>query len=165
MEILYERCAGLDVQKKNVKACVATPSEGGKRQKETRTSLTMTQDVLEMRDWLKAQGCTHSAMEATGVYWKCMYNLLENDVEILVVNAHHSKTVPGRKTDGKDAEWIADVLSHGLLTASFIPCAPQRELRDVTRYRAKLVEERAREVNRIQKSASRYQSHVRRCGF
>ena len=152
MEILYERCAGLDVHKKNVKACVATPGEGGKRKKETRTSLTMTQDVLEMRDWLKEQGCTQIAMEATGVYWKCMYNLLEGDFEILVVNAHHIKTVPGRKTDVKDAEWIADLLSHGLLTASFIPSAPQRELRDLTRYRAKLVEERAREVNRLQKT-------------
>jgi transposase len=81
-----------------------------------------------------------------------MYNLLEGDFEILVVNAHHSKTVPGRKTDVKDAEWIADLLSHGLLTASFIPSAPQRELRDLTRYRAKLVEERAREVNRLQKT-------------
>lgn len=152
MEILYERCAGLDVHKKNVKACFACPGEGGKRKKETRTYLTMTQDVLEMRDWLKEQGCTHIAMEATGVYWKCIYNLLEEDFEILVVNAHHIKTVPGRKTDVKDAEWIADLLSHGLLTASFIPSAPQRELRDLTRYRAKLVEERAREINRLQKT-------------
>lgn len=152
MELLYERCAGLDVHKKTVKACFACPGEGGKRKKETRTYLTMTQDVLEMRDWLKGQGCTHIAMEATGVYWKCIYNLLENDFELLVVNAHHIKTVPGRKTDVKDAEWIADLLSHGLLTASFIPSAPQRELRDLTRYRAKLVEERAREVNRLQKT-------------
>lgn len=152
MEILYERCAGLDVHKKNVKVCVAVPGPGGKRQKETRTYLTMTQDVLDLRDWLKEQGCTHLAMEATGVYWKPIYNLLEGDFEILVVNAHHIKTVPGRKTDVKDAEWIADLLSHGLLTASFIPSAPQRELRDLTRYRAKLVEERAREVNRLQKT-------------
>jgi len=152
MEILYERCAGLDVHKKNVKACFASQGVGGKRQKETRTYLTMTQDVLEMRDWLKEQGCTHLAMEATGVYWKPIYNLLEGDFVILVVNAHHIKTVPGRKTDVKDAEWIADLLSHGLLTASFIPSAPQRELRDLTRYRAKLVEERAREINRLQKT-------------
>ncbi len=152
MEILSERCAGLDVHKKKVKACVATPGEGGKRKKETRTSLTMTQDVWEMRDWLKEQGYTHSALEATGGYWKGSSNLLENDFEILVVNAHPSKTVPGRKTDVKDAEWIADLLSHGLLTARFLPSAPQRELRDLTRERAKLVEERAREVNRLQKT-------------
>ncbi len=152
MEILYERCAGLDVHKKNVKACFACPGEGGKRKKETRTYLTMTQDVLKMRDWLKEQGCTHIVMEATGVHWRCIYNLLENDFELLMANAHHIKTVPGRKTDVKDAEWIADLLSHGLLTASFIPSAPQRELRDLTRYRAKLVEERAREVNRVQKT-------------
>jgi transposase len=152
MEILYERCAGLDVHKKNVKACFACPGEGGKRKKETRTYLTMTHNLLEMRDWLKEQGCTHIAMEATGVYWKPIYNLLEGDFEILVVNAHHIKTVPGRKTDVKDAEWIADLLSHGLLAASFIPSAPQRELRDLTRYRTKLVEERAREINRLQKT-------------
>ena len=152
MEILHERCAGLDVHKKNVKACFASPAEGGKRKKETRTYLTMTQDLLQMRDWLKEQGCTHIAMEATGVYWKPIYNLLEGDFEILVVNAHHIKTVPGRKTDVKDAEWIADLLSHGLLSASFIPSSPQRELRDLTRYRTKLVEERAREINRLQKT-------------
>ncbi len=152
MEILHERCAGLDVHKKNVKACFASPAEGGKRKKETRTYLTMTQDLLQMRDWLKEQGCTHIAMEATGVYWKPIYNLVEGDFEILVVNAHHIKTVPGRKTDVKDAEWIADLLSHGLLSASFIPSSPQRELRDLTRYRTKLVEERAREINRIQKT-------------
>ncbi len=152
MEILYERCAGVDVHKKNVKVCVASPGEGGQRQKETRTYSSMTQNVLEMRDWLKAQGCTHIAMEATGVYWRPIYNLLEGDFEILVVNAHHIKTVPGRKTDVKDAEWIADLLAHGLLSASFVPSAPQRELRELTRYRTSLVEERAREVNRLQKT-------------
>jgi transposase len=105
-----------------------------------------------MRDWLKEKGCTHLAMESTGVYWKPIYNLLEGDFEILVVNAHHLKTVPGRKTDVKDSEWIADLLQHGLLQASFIPAAPQRELRDLTRYRTRLVEERAREINRLQKT-------------
>lgn len=152
METLYERCAGLDVHKKNVKACFSGPGQSGGRTKETRTYLTMTQDLLQMRDWLKEQGCTHIAMEATGVYWKPIYNLLEGDFEILVVNARHIKTVPGRKTDVKDAEWIADVLAHGLLSASFIPSAPQRELRELTRYRTSLVEERAREVNRLQKT-------------
>ena len=152
MEILYERCAGLDVHKKNVKVCFSSSSAGGQRQKETRTYLTMTENLLELRDWLKEQGCTHLAMEATGVYWKPIYNLLEGDFEILVVNARHMKAVPGRKTDVKDAEWIADLLAHGLLTASFIPSAPQRELRELTRYRTRLVEERAREVNRLQKT-------------
>jgi transposase len=152
MEIVYERCAGLDVHKKNVKACFSGPGADGQRSKETRTYLTMTQNLLEMRDWLKEQGCTHIALEATGVYWKPIYNLLEGDFEILVVNAHHIKTVPGRKTDVKDAEWIADLLAHGLLSASFIPSAPQRELRELTRYRTSLVEERAREVNRLQKT-------------
>lgn len=152
MEILYQRCAGLDVHKKNVKACFISPGEGGKRKKETRSYLTMTQNLLEMRDWLKERGCTHIAMEATGVYWKPIYNLLEGDFEILLVNARHVKAVPGRKTDVKDAEWLADLLQHGLLTASFIPSAPQRELRELTRYRTSLVEERAREVNRLQKT-------------
>src|SRR6266852_6341630 len=152
MEILHERCAGLDVHKKNVKACFSSPGKGGQRQKETRTYLTMTGNLLEMRDWLKEQGCTHIALEATGVYWKPIYNLLEGDFEILVVNAHHIKTVPGRKTDVKDAEWIADLLAHGLLSASFIPSGPQRELRDLTRYRVKLTEEKAREINRVQKT-------------
>jgi len=152
MEIVHERCAGLDVHKKKVKACFSSPGVDGHRSKETRTYLTMTGNLLEMRDWLKGQGCTHIAMEATGVYWKPINNLLEGDFEILVVNAHHIKTVPGRKTDVKDAEWIADLLAHGLLSASFIPSAPQRELRELTRYRTSLVEERAREVNRLQKT-------------
>src|SRR6266699_2811490 len=152
MEILYERCAGLDVHKKNVKACFSSPGNDGHRQKETRTYLTMTGNLLELRDWLKEQGCTHIALEATGVYWKPIYNLLEGDFELLVVNAQHIKSVPGRKTDVKDAEWIADLLSYGLLSASFIPSAPQRELRELTRYRTKLVEERAREINRLQKT-------------
>src|SRR5215469_135868 len=152
MEILYERCAGLDVHKKNVKVCLITPGPYHQPHKEIRTYLTTTAGLLQMRDWLSAQGCTHLAMESTGVYWKPIYNLLEGDFEMLVVNAHHLKTVPGRKTDVKDAEWIADLLQHGLLKASFIPSAPQRELRDLTRYRTRLVEERAREVNRLQKT-------------
>jgi transposase len=152
MEILYPRCAGLDVHKKNVKACVSIIEANGDRHKDIRTYQTMTQNILEMRDWLKEQGCTHVAMEATGVYWKPIYNLLEGDFTLLVVNAHHIKTVPGRKTDVKDSEWIADLLQHGLLTASFIPSTPQRELRELTRYRTSLVDERAREINRLQKT-------------
>lgn len=152
MEILYERCAGLDVHKKNVKVCLITSAGAQRPRKEFRTYQTTTHHVLEMRDWLQEQGCTHIAMESTGVYWKPIYNLLESDFELLVVNAHHLKTVPGRKTDVKDAEWIADLLRHGLLRASFIPQAPQRELRELTRYRTRLVEERSREINRVQKT-------------
>ena len=152
MEILYERCAGLDVHKKNVKVCLKTKDADGRPSKEVRTYATKTQNILQMRDWLKEQGCTHIALESTGVYWKPIYNLLEDDFEILVVNAHHLKAVPGRKTDVKDAEWIADLLQHGLLRASFIPSVPQRELRELTRYRTRLVEERAREINRLQKT-------------
>ena len=104
-----------------------------------------------MGDWLKASGCTHVAMESTGVYWKPIYNLLEGQFELLVVNAQHMKAYPGRKTDMRDAEWIADLLRHGLLKASYVPSAPQRELRDLTRYRISIVQERARIVNRLQK--------------
>jgi hypothetical protein len=105
MEILYDRCAGLDVHEKNVKVCLITPGPHHQPHKEIRTYLTTTAGLLQMRDWLSAQGCTHLAMESTGVYWKPIYNLLEGDFEMLVVNAHHLKTVPGRKTDVKDAEW------------------------------------------------------------
>jgi transposase len=152
MEVLYERCAGLDVHKKTVRVCLLIPDEGGQRKKEFQTYGTTTEELLKLADWLKEQGCTHVAMEGTGVYWKPVYNLLEGVCEILVVNARHIKAVPGRKTDTKDAEWIADLLQHGLLKPSFIPSAPQRELRDLTRYRVRLTEERTREVNRIQKT-------------
>jgi transposase len=152
MEILYNCCAGVDVHKKNVKVCLKKGKADKPAGKEIRTYATTTADLLAMGEWLKEQGCTHLAMESTGVYWKPIYNVLEGDFEILVVNAHHLKTVPGRKTDVKDSEWIADLLQHGLLSASFIPSAPQRELRELTRYRTRLVEERAREINRLQKT-------------
>ena len=121
MEVLYECCAGLDVHKKTVKVCLKRNEAGKRASKEIRTYATKTADLLAMRDWLKEQGCTHLAMESTGVYWKPIYTLLEGDFEILVVNAHHLKMVPGRKTDVKDSEWIAELLQHGLLSASFIP--------------------------------------------
>ena len=147
MEVLYERCGALDVHKKVVVACVTTP-EG----KETKTFGTMTSELLELADYLVSKGCTHVAMESTGVYWKPIYNILEGlGMEILVVNARDIKAVPGRKTDVKDAEWICDLLRHGLLRGSFIPDRPQRELRELVRYRKDLIRERAREVNRIQK--------------
>jgi transposase len=152
MEILYARCAGLDVHKKTVRVCILNRGEQGEARKEFRTYATTTADLLSLLDWLLEQGCTHVALEGTGVYWKPIYNLFEGHLQVLVVNAHHIKAVPGRKTDTKDAEWIADLLQHGLLKASFIPSAPQRELRDLTRYRVRLSEERAREVNRVQKT-------------
>jgi transposase len=152
MEILYSRCTGLDVHKKTIKACLVIRNEQGQVQKEFRTYGTTTQEVLDLADWLYEQGCTHVAMEATGVYWKPVYKLLEGGFEVVVVNAQHIKAVPGRKTDVKDAEWIADLLQHGLLKASFIPSVPQRELRELTRYRVRLTEERSREVNRLQKT-------------
>jgi transposase len=147
MKVLYDRCCGLDIHKRSVVACVLTPSG-----KEVRTFGTMTKDLLDLSDWLTEQGCTHVAMEATGVYWKPIYNLLEDsDLTLLVVNARHIKAVPGRKTDVRDAEWIADLLQHGLLRGSFIPDRSQRELQELIRYRRSLIGERAREVNRIQK--------------
>ncbi len=152
MDVLYERCCGIDVHKKMVVACLITPDATGTPTKETRTYGTMTADLLELLDWLVDAGCTHVAMESTGVFWKPLYNLMEGTLEVLVVNAAHMKNVPGRKTDVKDAEWIADLLRLGLLRASFIPDRPQRELRELTRYRTSLLQERSAEVNRLQKT-------------
>jgi len=132
--------------------CLLIRQENGQPQKAFRTYGTTTQELLELADWLHEPAWTHLAMEATGVYWKPVYNLLEGGFEVLVVNAQHIKAVPGRKTDAKDAEWIADLVQHGLLKASFIPSTPQRELRELTRYRVRLTEERSREVNRLQKT-------------
>lgn len=146
MQVVHERCCGLDVHKKTVVVCSVTP-EG----QETRTFSTMTDDVLKLAEWLRAKGITHVAMESTGVYWKPIYNLLEGKFTLLVVNAHHIKAVPGRKTDVKDAEWIADLLQHGLVRGSFIPERPQRELRELVRYRRSLIQERSQVINRIQK--------------
>jgi transposase len=152
MEVVHERCCGLDVHKRTVVACLLTLGERGQPAREVRTFGTMAADLMQLREWLVAAGCTHAAMESTGVYWKPVYNALEGVVELLVVNAQHVKMVPGRKTDVSDAEWLADLLRHGLLRGSFVPPAPQRELRELTRYRAVLVRERATEVNRLQKT-------------
>jgi transposase len=148
MEVVYPRCCGLDLHKRTVVACLLTPGPRGKPSKEVRTFGTMTDDLLALSDWLTATGCTHVAMESTGVLWKPIFNLLE----LLLVNAHHVKAVPGRKTEVKDSEWLADLLRHGLLRASFVPDRPQRELRDLTCYRTTLVRERSAEVNRLQKT-------------
>ena len=147
MDVVYTHVCGLDVHKKNVVACVITPET-----KEIRTFSTMTDDLILLVDWIKSKGCTHVAMESTASFWKPIYNLLElEDIQTLVVNAKNIKNVPGRKTDVKDAEWIASLLRHGLLQGSFIPNRDQRELRELIRYRRSLIDERAREVNRIQK--------------
>jgi transposase len=151
VEILYQSCCGLDVHKKMIVACLRRADEAGKVGKQVRTFGTTTSELLSLSDWLVEAGCTHVAMEATGVYWKPVYNILEGQMERLVVNAQHIKAVPGRKTDVKDAEWIAQLLQHGLLRASFIPPQSQRDLRDLTRYRTTRVRERARIVNRLQK--------------
>jgi transposase len=151
MQVVFNRCCGLDVHKDTVAACVWIRDEAGKITKHIRSFCTMTSDLLVLYDWLKAHGVTHVAMESTGVYWKPVYNLLEEDFRILLVNAAHMKAVPGRKTDVRDCEWIADLLAHGLLKGSFIPPKPIRDLRDLTRYRKSLMDERVREVNRLHK--------------
>ena len=151
MEIVYARCAGADVHKKTVVVCVIMPDDQGGWCKETRTFGTMTADLVALSDWLQQCGCTHVAMESTGEYWKPVFNILEGNFEVLLVNAQHIKAVPGRKTDVGDAEWIAELLQHGLLRASFIPPKAQRELRDLTRFRSTFVRERATLANRVQK--------------
>jgi transposase len=150
MEVLYPRCCGLDIHKKTVVACLITTEAGQQPVKVIRTFRTMTVDLLALADWLHTAACTHVAMESTGVYWRPIYNLLEGLCELLVVNAQHIKAVPGRKTDVKDAEWIAELLRHGLLRGSFIPSKPQRQLRELTRHRTPLVQDRARVINRLQ---------------
>jgi len=148
MQVMYQVCCGLDVHKKSVTACVLWATG---RRRQTREFATFTRDLLEMTDWLRSCGVTHVALESTGVYWKPVWNLLEGQFEVLLVNAQHIKAVPGRKTDQKDSEWIAELLQHGLLKPSFVPPPPIRELRDLTRYRASLAQEINRIANRIQK--------------
>ncbi len=150
MEVVYPRCSGLDVHKRFVVGCLSLIQDG-QRHKELRQFSTMTSEILALKEWLKAAGCSHIAMESTGVYWKPIFHVLEGEFEIFLVNAQHMKAVPGRKTDVKDAEWIADLLQHGLLKASFIPSSEQQAVRDLTRTRMRLIQERNRLVNRIQK--------------
>lgn len=147
MEVIYERCCGMDVHKDSIAACVMNG-----RQKEIRTFGTVTDELMQLMDWLKEHDVQCVAMESTGVYWKPIYNLLElEEIKTMVVNAQHIKAVPGRKTDVKDSEWLADLLRHGLLKGSYIPNREQRELKELIRYRRSVIEERAREVNRLQK--------------
>jgi transposase len=153
MDVVFTHCAGLDVHKKTVMACRVTPDPTGRQADglvEVKEFGTLTRDLLALSDWLAAAGITHVAMESTGEYWRPVYNLLEGTVTIFLVNAAHVKQVPGRKTDKNDARWLAKLMRYGLLQASFIPPAEQRDLRDLTRYRTKLVQERSREVNRVQ---------------
>jgi transposase len=152
MQVVHARCCGLDVHKKTVVACLLLTNEQGHVQREVRTFGTMTADLLALADWLAQFQVTHVAMESTGVYWRPVYNLLEDETRTLVlVNPQHIKAVPGRKTDVKDSEWLADLLRHGLVQASFIPPAPIRELRELTRHRKALIHQRTQEVNRLEK--------------
>jgi transposase len=151
MDVMYPCCCGLDVHKKTVVACLRIHRSGQRAKTTVRTFSTMTPDLLALCDWLELEGCSHVAMESTGVYWKPIYNLMEGMFELLLVNAQHLKAVPGRKTDVKDAEWLAELLQHGLLKGSFVPPPQQRALRELTRYRTTLVQERVRVVNRLQK--------------
>lgn len=155
MEIIYERCCGMDIHKSLIVACVL---KGAK--KEIKSFGTMTDDLLQMCTWLKERKVHMVAMESTGSYWKPIFNILEieeipailiNAIPAILINAHDSRSLPGRKTDVKDSEWIADLLKHGLLKASFVPKRDMRELRELVRYRKSIIEERAREYNRIDK--------------
>jgi len=151
MRVVYERCAGLDVHKKNVVACRITPHPDGGGRKAIRTFATLTDELLSLADWLRASQVTHVAMESTGVYWKPLYTLREAQFGGVLVNAQPIKFGPGRKTDVNAAQGIAELLQHGLLKASYLPPVEQRDLRDLLRDRPSLIQERTREVNRVQK--------------
>src|SRR6267378_7897212 len=151
MQTLVQCGCGLDVHQATVVACLLVALKDGKVKKQVRTFNTTTRELVNLREWLLSEGCTHLAMESTGVYWKPVYAILEGPFELVVANAQHVKKVPGRKTDVKDAEWIAELLCHGLLRSSFVPPKPIRDLRDLMRYRRKLVESRAAERNRLLK--------------
>ena len=151
MEVMIERCCGLDVHQETVVACLLVGRPGHRPTKKVRTFRTMTRDLEALRDWLMAAGVTHVGMESTGVYWRPVYAVLEGHFALIVGNARHIRNVPGRKTDVKDAEWIADLVRHGLISSSFVPPRPLRELRELLRYRRKLVESQAAERNRLLK--------------
>jgi transposase len=150
MNVLHERCAGLDVHKETVVACRRVMS-GAEVAREVRSFRTTTQGLLALADWLREAGCTHVAMEAPGVYWKPVWHVLEGEFELVLANAAHIKNVPGRKSDVNDAAWIADLLAHGLIRASFVPPGPIQELRDLTRTRKQLVREVVQHKQRLQK--------------
>ena len=147
MKVVHEICCGIDVHAKMLVACLILANG----EKQVRTFSTMTDDLLRLRDWLVAAQCTHVAIESTGVYWKPVFNILEDALTVILINPEHARALRGRKTDVKDAEWLADLLRHGLLKASFIPPPLIRELRELTRYRESLVREQGAVANRIQK--------------
>ncbi|MBC7896554.1 MAG: IS110 family transposase [Cytophagaceae bacterium] len=151
MEVVHDKCAGLDVHQHTVVACVRVAA-GGKVTQEVRTFDTTTKGLLALCDWLAEYGCTHAAMESTGVFWKPVWHVLESSFELVLANAMHIRNLPGRKTDVNDAMWIADLLAHGLIRASFVPPTPVQELRDLTRTRKQLVREIAQHTQRIQKT-------------
>jgi len=151
MQVVHARCAGLDVHKKSVYACVICCEADGKKRQEVRSFGTMTADLLKLSDWLREHEVTHVAMEATGVYWRPVWAVLEDQFELMLVNPYHIKVIPGRKTDAKDCEWIADLLQHGLVRGSFVPPTEIQDLRDLTRYRVELTQAQNRVANRIQK--------------
>jgi transposase len=150
MNVVYERCAGLDVHQKSIVACVRVVAEG-RVSHEVRTFSTMTSELLALADWLAACGCTHVAMESTGVFWKPVWHVLEGNFTLVLANAMHIRNIPGRKSDVNDAKWIADLLAHGLIRSSFVPPAPVQELRDLTRTRKQLMREIARHTQRLQR--------------
>jgi transposase len=152
VDVVHRRCCGLDVHKQSVVACVLVSDPSGPPKREIRTFGTFTNELLALADWLAEQQITHIALESTGVYWKPIWNLLEDRFALLLVNPRHIKAVPGRKTDVLDAEWLAELLRHGLLKASFVPDRAERELRELTRYRTSLINERSAAVNRLQKT-------------
>jgi len=152
MDVLFERCCGLDVHKKLVVACVIITPPDGEPERTVHSFGTMTEDLLKLADWLEACGVSHVAMESTGVYWQPIWNLLEDRFTLVLVNAQHVHQVPGHKTDVRDCEWLAELLRHGLLRGSFVPDRAQRELRELVRYRTGLVRQRAQVTNRLQKT-------------
>src|SRR5581483_2782327 len=153
LEVIHACCAGFDVHKETVAVCLRRVTPGGQTHKVVHTYRTETRDLSRLVRWLTDEGVTHVAMESTGIYWKPIYNILEEQgkFEVLLCNAHHVKQVPGRKTDVKDCEWLAQLLQHGLLRGSFIPPKPVREMRDLTRHRAKLTDQQTAVANRVHK--------------
>jgi transposase len=152
MQVMHARCAGLDVHKKTIVCCVMLSQTEGKVEEHKATFGTMTPDILALSDWLKSHGVTHAAMESTGVYWRPIYQLLESQFTLLVANAQHIKRMPGRKTDTTDAQWLADLLRHGLIAPSFVPAQPQRELRELTRHRSNVAGRRAQCINEVHRT-------------